>query len=117
MKKYLKIEFGSRGEMLVEGIVESSLELLEKENLEFLENCEEDDKDYFEEFMYVEEYEEEGLISVGKSEEESYVYIDCEKNKDVVDRLLELDRLMEEDSDNSREYDIEFGDIIGSLNF
>ena len=117
MKKvYLKVEFGSRGEMVVEGLVESSIDIIRDELDEIVENCEDEEEvEYYEEFMYVEEKDDRGIILVGVSEELCYDYIDYEMNREKVDRILEIDKLCEEGKLNWNEGENEINDIIYSI--
>ena len=117
MKKvYLKVEFGSRGEMVVEGLVESSVEIIREELDKILENCEDEEEvEYYEEFMYVEEIVDKGIILVGVNEELGFNYIDYEKNKEKVDRILEIDRLCMEEEMEWNVGDEEINDILYEL--
>lgn len=97
MKKYLKIEYGSRGEMEVVGLVESSKDEIQKELDLIVEGCEDGEEEYYEEFMFVGEDVEKGVIEVCVSEEESYTYFDYELNKEMVDEVLRIDSLCKEE--------------------
>jgi hypothetical protein len=94
-RTYLKIEYGSRGEMEILGLVETSAIDLQKELDGIVDGCEDDEGmiEYYEEFMHLSEVEERGVIEVCVSEEESYIYVDYEKNKESVDEILRITRL------------------------
>ena len=97
-KTYLKIEYGSRGEMIVEGLVQTSAIELQKELDGIVDGCEDEDEiEYYEEFMHLSEVEERGVIEVCVNEELSYTYVDYEKNKESVDEILRITELCEKE--------------------
>ena len=97
MKKYLKVEYGSRGEMEVFGLVDSGYDVIRKELDEIVSNCDDEGMvEYYEEFMFLNEDVEKGVIEVGVGEEESYTYIEYDKNKEGVDEILRIDGLCRE---------------------
>lgn len=117
MKKvYLKVEYGSRGEMEVIGLVETSV----KEISDWLDRIvddvaeDEDEKEYYEEFMHISE-NKFGVLNVGVSEEEAYCFIDYELNKEKVDKILEIDKLCMEEKMEWIEGDVIVNDILQEL--
>ena len=116
MKKYLKVEFGSRGSLEVVGFVETDYNKLVEEMELFIENCEdEDDKEYYEEFMYVNEYDNGNWIAVGLSEDECCDYIKYEGNEVDVDRIVELIGKVKEGVVEERDVNDEINDILSKL--
>ena len=91
------VEYGSRGEFDVQGLVETNVKQLELENEQILKENLEDDLDFTDEFMFVSEDVEKGIIEVGIYEELSYSYFEYEKNKEKLDRVLEIVKLSEND--------------------
>ena len=115
-KTYLKIEYGSRGEMDVQGLVETSAIDLQKELDGIVDGCEGDDEiEYYEEFMHLSEVEERGVIEVCVSEEESYTYVDYEKNKEGVDEILRITELCEKEEMEWNVGDERINDILFEL--
>jgi hypothetical protein len=116
MKKvYLKVEYGSRGEMEVIGLVETSADEVSVELDEIVNDCEdEDEKEYCEEFMYISE-NKFGVLNVGVSEEESYTLIDYELNKEKVDKILEIDKLCKDEKMEWKDGDVIVNDILQEL--
>jgi len=111
MKKFVKVELGSRGEVDNVELVESSYDLIEKEFNEELERLKEDEDedylDYLEEFGTIEINFDKGEVQFGFSEEDCTFFVEVEKNKDLCDGLL---KYWEED-----DLDGEFYELIGSL--
>jgi hypothetical protein len=115
-KTYLKIEYGSRGEMIVEGLVETSAIDLQKELDGIVEGCEDEDEiEYYEEFMHLSEVDERGVIEVCVSEEEDYIYVDYEKNKESVDEILRITELCEKEEMEWSVGDDKVNDILFEL--
>ena len=91
MKKYLKVEEGSRGEIESVDFVETSYELIKEDFDKYVEGLKEDeelDLGYIEEFTYCEEEQEKGLILVAFGEEEGCTYIEYEMYKERIDEAL-----------------------------
>jgi len=109
MKKFVKIELGSRGEVEELELVESSYELIEDEYDDKYSDLsvDNDNIEYLEEFASIEISEEKGEVMYGFSEEDCTFYVEVEKNKDLCEGLLKY--WEEEDLDN------EFYELIGSL--
>ena len=111
MKKFVKVELGSRGEVDNVELVLSSYELIEKEFNEELERLKEDEDedglDYLEEFGSIEIDEEKGEVMFGFSEEDCTFFVEVEKNKELCEGLL---KYWEEE-----DLDVEFYELIGSL--
>ena len=103
MKKFVEVFVGSRGCLEEVNLVESELTLNEyyesKVNSikdEMRVDCEDDeDFDFMTEFVGVEDYE--GFSVVGLNEEEYLVVFDFEVNKEVCEKLLELDENEDEE--------------------
>jgi rubrerythrin len=111
MRKFVKVELGSRGEVDNVELLLSSYELIEKEFNEELEGLkdEEDEEglEYLEEFGNIEIDKEKGEVGYGFSEEDYTFYVEVEKNKDLCEGLL---KCWEEE-----DLDVEFYELIGSL--
>ena len=111
MKKFVKVELGSRGEVDNVELVLSSYELIEKEFNEELERLKEDEDedglDYLGEFGSIEIDEEKGEVMFGFSEEDCTFFVEVEKNKELCEGLL---KYWEEE-----DLDVEFYELIGSL--
>ena len=91
MKKFVKVELGSRGEVESVGVVESSYKDIKigvKEYFDILKK--EEGKEYVEEFCFLNINKEKGVIEVVFGEEESEFFIDCDINEDDCNRLIEL---------------------------
>ena len=115
MKKvYLKVEYGSRGEMEVIGLVETSADEVSVELDEIVNDCDDEMKEYYEEFMYISE-NKFGVLNVGLSEEESYTLIDYELNKEKVDKILEIDKLCREERMEWIDGDVIVNNILQEL--
>ena len=115
-RTYLKIEYGSRGEMEILGLVETSAIDLQKELDGIVDGCEDEDEiEYYEEFMHLSEVEERGVIEVCVSEEESYIYVDYEKNKEGVDEILRITELCEKEEMEWNVGDERINDILFEL--
>ena len=114
MKKFVKVELGSRGEVENVELVEKSYELIEKEfneELGRLKEENEDDEDYLdylEEFGSIEIDEEKGEVMFGFGEEDCTFFVEVEKNKEVCEGLLE-------NWDSEEDRSVEFYELIGSL--
>lgn len=96
MKKFVRVEIGSRGEIESVELVEGSVESLKKEFDEYVEyfreGCEDEEEfKSYEEFMNFESFKE-GYISEGRNEEWCFLYIEYEKFKELCDELLEIDK-------------------------
>ena len=112
-KTYLKVEYGSRGEMEIIGLVETDVFELQKELNDIVEGCEDEDElEYYEEFMLLNEIVDRGVIEVCVSEEESYTYIDYEKNKEIVDEILKITELCKDEKMEWREGDEKVNDLL-----
>ena len=85
-KTYLEVKNSSGHHFDVYGLVQTSVEGLREEH--------EIDEDN--EFEYIHKDEETGRIEVGVDEEESYDYFEYERNKEIIDRILEIEKLMED---------------------
>ena len=111
MKKFVKVELGSRGEVENVELVLTGYELIEKEFNEKLKSLKEDEDeeylDYLEEFGNIEIDEEKGEVEYGFSEEDCTFYVEVEKNRDLCEGLL---KCWEEE-----DLDVEFYELIGSL--
>ena len=115
-KTYLKVEYGSRGEMEIIGLVETNVLELQKELNDIIEGCEDEDElEYYQEFMNLDEVEDRGVIEVCISEEESYTYIDYEKNKEIVDEILEITELCNEGKMEWEDGDVRVNDLLFSV--
>jgi len=110
MKKFVKIELGSRGEVENLELVESSYELIEDEYDDKYSDLsvDNDNIEYLEEFASIEIDEEKGEVMYGFSEEDCTFYVEVEKNKDLCGRLLK-------GWDNEDSLSVEFYELIGSL--
>lgn len=108
MKKFLKIEFGSRGEVIVNGLVDGSFELFEEELEKFKESFDEEDLEEMEEFISIEDNYKglEGVIIEGRGEEETYNYIEYERYKEDCDKILEVEKRMEEFGESDEDVDL-----------
>ena len=114
-KTYLMVEYGSRGEFDIQGLVETNVKQLELENEQILKENLEDDLDFTDEFMFVSEDVEKGIIEVGIYEELSYSYFEYEKNKEKLDRVLEIVKLSENDEIDEVEGYNEIDEILSEL--
>jgi len=85
-KTYLEVKNTSGHHFDVYGLVQTSVEKLREEH-----QIDEDNQ-----FEYIEKDEETGSIIVGVNEEESYDYFEYERNKEIIDRILEIEKLMED---------------------
>jgi len=85
-KTYLEVKNTSGDAFDVYGLVTTSVEELREEH--------EIDEDN--EFEYIHTDENTGRIEVGVDEEESYDYFEYERNKEIIDRILEIEKLMED---------------------
>ena len=110
MKKFVKIELGSRGEVENLELVETSYELIEDEYDDKYSDLsvDNDNIEYLEEFASIEIDEEKGEVMYGFSEEDCTFYVEVEKNEDLCDRLLK-------GWDNEDDLSVEFYELIGSL--
>jgi hypothetical protein len=112
MKKFVKVELGSRGEVENVELVESSYELIEKEFNGELESLKEDGDEeyleYLEEFGTIEINLDKGEVVFGFSEEDCTFFVEVEKNKDLCDGLLK-------NWDSEGDMSVEFYELIGSL--
>ncbi len=110
MKKFVKIELGSRGEVENLELVESSYELIEDEYDDKYSDLsvDNDNIEYLEEFASIEINEEKGEVMYGFSEEDCTFYVEVEKNEDLCGRLLK-------GWDNGDSLSVEFYELIGSL--
>ena len=110
MKKFLKIELGSRGEVENVEVVNTTYELIEDEYDDRYSDLSVDNDDipYLEEFASSEINEEKGEVMYGFSEEDCTFYVEVEKNEDLCDRLLK-------GWDNEDDLSVEFYELIGSL--
>ena len=110
MKKFVKIELGSRGEVEELELVETSYELIEDEYDDKYSDLESDSDniEYLEEFASIEIDEEKGEVMYGFSEEDCTFYVEVEKNEDLCGRLLK-------GWDNEDSLSVEFYELIGSL--
>ena len=110
MKKFVKIELGSRGEVEELELVESSYELIEDEYDDKYSDLsvDNDNIEYLEEFASIEINEEKGEVMYGFSEEDCTFYVEVEKNEDLCGRLLK-------GWDNEDDLSVEFYELIGSL--
>ena len=116
MQKYLKVEFGSRGSLEVVGFVETDYGKLVEEMELFIEACEdEDDKEYYKEFMYVDEYGKGNWIDVCLSDDECCEYIRYEGNEVDIDRIVELDEKVKKGVVKGIEVNDEINDILSRL--
>ena len=114
-KMYLKVEYGSRGEMEVIGLEETSASEISDWLDKIVEDCEDEEQvEYYEEFMYISE-NKFGVLNVGVSEEEAYCFIDYELNKEKVDKILEIDKLCKEEKMEWRDGDVIVNDILQEL--
>ena len=109
MKKFVKIELGSRGEVEDLELVETSYELIEDEYDDKYSDLsvDNDNIEYLEEFASININFNKGEVEYGFSEEDCTFYVEVEKNKDLCDGLLK--GWEEDDLDN------EFYELIGSL--
>lgn len=115
VKKYLKVEYGSRGEMEVIGLVETSASEISAELDRIAMGYENDEeRGCYEEFMYISE-NKLGVIDVGIHEELAYCYVDYEVHKQEVDRILEIDKLCQEEKMEWIEGDVVVNDILQEL--
>jgi len=108
MKKFVRVEIGSRGLIESVELVEGSVEILKKGFDEYVdrfrEECEDEEEfESYEEFMNFESFEE-GYVTEGRNEEWGYVYIDCNKFKKLCGELLEIDKKVENDEIEYYEY-------------
>jgi hypothetical protein len=85
-KTYLEVKNTSGHHFDVYGLVQTSVEELREEH-----QIDEDS-----EFEYIHKDQETGSIVVGVDEEESYDYFEYERNKEIIDRILEIEKLMED---------------------
>ena len=112
MKKFVKIELGSRGEVEELELVETSYELIEKEFSEKLESLKEGEDeeylDYLEEFGSIEIDFDKGEVMFGFSEEDCTFFVEVEKNEDLCGRLLKH-------WDSDEDMSVEFYELIGGL--
>ena len=91
MKKFVKVELGSRGEVESVGVIESSyrdIKIGVKKSFSIL--MKEEGKEYVEEFCFLDINEEKGVVEVVRGEEESEFFIDCDINENDCNRLIEL---------------------------
>jgi len=116
MRKFVKIELGSRGGVENVELVESSYELIEKEFSEKLESLKEDEDE--DELEYLEEFGrcsinlDKGEVEYGFSEEDCTFYVEVEKNKVGCEILLtEWLKVGCED----RGLSMEFDEVLGGL--
>jgi len=104
-KTYLEVKNTSGHHFDVYGLVQTSVEKLREEH-----QIDEDNQ-----FEYIEKDEETGSIIVGVDEEESYDYFEYERNKEIIDRILEIEKLMEDgEMDHSDGLDEE-DDLLSKL--
>jgi len=102
MKKFLKVELGSRGEVENVEVVLTTYDLIEDEYDDKYDDLSVDNDDipYLEEFSSIESYEEKGVVVYGFTEEDSTYYIEYDKNRDLCDKLVvgfvENDSLLED---------------------
>ncbi len=92
MKKYLKVEEGSRGEIDSVDLVETSFELIKEDFDMYITDLKEEhevDLRYIEEFAFCHEDWKTGLITVAFDEETGVSYFDYEKYKEQIDEILE----------------------------
>jgi hypothetical protein len=93
MKKYLKVELGSRGEVDGVGVVVGSLESFRKDLEVFKEGFDEDELEYLEEFVDLNGRfgnDEDDVLIEGRGEEECYYYIEYDKYEEDCNKLIEL---------------------------
>jgi hypothetical protein len=91
MKKFVKVELGSRGEVESVGVIESSYKDIKvgvKQYFGILKK--EEGKEYVEEFCFLNINEEKGVVEVVLGEDESEFFIDCDVNEDDCNKLVEL---------------------------
>ena len=90
MKKFLKIELGSRGEVENVEVVNTTYELIEDEYDDRYSDLSVDNDDipYLEEFASIDTNEEKGVVMYGFSEEDTTYYIDFDKNEDLCRKVL-----------------------------
>ena len=81
MKKFLKIELGSRGEVENVEVVNTTIELIEDEYDDRYSDLsvDNDNIEYLEEFSSIEIKEDIGVVMYGFSEEDTTYYIDFDK--------------------------------------
>ena len=112
MKKFVSIEFGSRGEVESIELVEGGVEVLREGYNEFVERfkkgCEDEEEfESYEEFFGFDECE--NYISEGRGEEWNFIYVNYDLFKDLCDELLEIDKKVEND-------EIEYVDYVNRVN-
>ena len=93
MKKYLKVELGSRGEVEGVEVVVGSLESFREDLEVFKEGFDEEELDYLEEFVDLNGRfgsDEDDVLVEGRGEEECYYYIEYDKYKEDCNKLIEL---------------------------
>lgn len=117
MKKFVSIEFGSRGEVESIELVEKGVEVLEKEFKEFVERFKEDCEDIeefesYEEFFGFDYFKNRSYISEGRGEEWYFIYVDFDKYEDLCNELLEIDKKVENDEIEYWEYVNRVNEII-----
>ena len=90
MKKFLKIELGSRGEVENVEVVNTTYELVEDEYDYKYDDLSKDSDNipYLEEFASIDTNEEKGVVLYGFSEEDTTYYIDFDKNEDLCEMLI-----------------------------
>ena len=90
MKKFLKIELGSRGEVENVEVVNTAIELIEDEYDDKYSDLSKDSDEipYLEEFSSIEIKEDIGVVMYGFSEEDTTYYIDFDKNEDICKKVL-----------------------------
>jgi len=104
-KTYLEVKNSSGHHFDVYGLVQTSVEGLREEH--------EIDEDN--EFEYIYEDEETGRIEVGVDEEESYDYYEYGRNKQIIDRILEIEKLMEDGKMDRKDGLDEEDDLLSKL--
>ena len=93
MKKYLKVELGSRGEVEGVEVVKGSLETFRKDLEVFKEGFDEEDLEYLEEFVDLNGRfgnDEDDVLIEGRGEEECYYYIEYDKYEEDCKELIRL---------------------------
>ena len=91
MKKFVKVELGSRGVVESVEVVESSYRDIKIDIKEYFGVLKkEEGKEYVEEFCFLNINKEKGVVEVVLGEEESEFWIDCDVNEEDCKKLIEL---------------------------
>jgi hypothetical protein len=106
MKKFLKVELGSRGEVENVEFVSTTYELIQDEYDDKYDDLsiDNDDVPYLEEFSSIEMNEEKGVVVYGFTEEDSTFYVECDKHEDFCSVFMYGWENESEDFENGIEY-------------